>query len=191
MALSRRMDSCLRRNDGTLRAPSAVRGCIGWGRRGVAPSPLIPRRLVIPAKAGIWPIPDFSTLSRRVRGVLSPYRERGIGARCAPARGRNSRFRGNDEALGIIGRRGALRLVMALSRRMDSGLRRNDGTLRAPSAVRGCIGSRETGRVAPQTGRSPVSPDPQPHRHSRESGNLPPPPDSSTLSRRVRGVLSP
>jgi len=39
-----RMDSCLRRNDGTLRAPSAV------------PSP------------------------RRVRGVLSPYRERGNSA---------------------------------------------------------------------------------------------------------------
>ena len=38
-----------------------------------------------------------STLSRRVRGVLSPYRERGGGA-CAPQMGRDSRLRGNDEA---------------------------------------------------------------------------------------------
>ena len=44
MALARRMDSCLRRNDG---APSR---------------------------------PDCSTLSRRVRGVLSPSRERGDSA---------------------------------------------------------------------------------------------------------------
>ena len=44
-------------------------------------------------------------------------------------------LRGNDKALGIIGRRGALRPVMALARRMDSRFRRNDGTLRAPSAA--------------------------------------------------------
>ena len=48
-------------------------------RRGIAPSPMIPRGLVIPAKAGTyWMRPDRSTLSRRVRGILSPSRERGI-----------------------------------------------------------------------------------------------------------------
>ena len=46
-----------------------------------APSPYSPGALVIPAKAGTYPIaprPDRSTLSRRVRGVLSPCRERGM-----------------------------------------------------------------------------------------------------------------
>ena len=60
-----------------------------------APSPSHPRGPVIPAKAGTYwrrlayakagtypnaARPDRSTLSRRVRGVLSPYRERGIRA---------------------------------------------------------------------------------------------------------------
>ena len=49
------------------------------GRGALRPSPPLPRGLVIPAKAGTyWLRPDSSTLSRRVRGVLSPYRERGI-----------------------------------------------------------------------------------------------------------------
>ena len=65
--------------------------------------------------------PDRSTLSRRVRGVLSPYRERGNAAlarrmgRDSRLRGNDgspvgSRFRGNDEAPGDMGRRGAMRL---------------------------------------------------------------------------------
>ena len=63
-----------------------------------APSPSHPQSLVIPAKAGTYwrrharesgnlphraanaLRPDRSTLSRRVRGVLSPYRERGNSA---------------------------------------------------------------------------------------------------------------
>ena len=67
-------------------------------RRGAQrPVSLFPRDLVIPAKAGTyWRRPDRSTLSRRVRGVLSPYRERGILALCAPQMGRRSRLRGND-----------------------------------------------------------------------------------------------
>ena len=53
------------------------------------------------------------------------------------------------------------------------------------------VGRNPFGAQAPQTGRSPVSNDPPGPRHSRESGNLPQAPDRSTLSRRVRGVLSP
>ena len=66
------------------------------GDGALAPSPMTTGGLVIPAKAATYPNaarPDSSTLSRRVRGVLSPYRERGIralarpqdGARCAPS----------------------------------------------------------------------------------------------------------
>ena len=38
-----------------------------------------------------------------------------------------------------------------------------------------CVGRNPFGASAPQTGRRPVSPNPHAPRHSRESGNLPPP----------------
>ena len=81
------------------------------GDGALAPSPMTTGGLVIPAKAGTYWMrlayakagtypdaarPDRSTLSRRVRGVLSPYRERGIRALARLKWIRGSRFRGND-----------------------------------------------------------------------------------------------
>ena len=79
----------------TMREGMTVEGGMETNKRGrgrgprdralCATSPSHPRGLVIPAKAGTyWMSPDSSTLSRRVRGVLSPYRERGKCGACAP-----------------------------------------------------------------------------------------------------------
>ena len=63
-------------------APAQVNGLLSWRSRG--------------GRGALRP--DSSTLSRRVRGVLSPYRERGIGRWRAANGGRDSRLRGNDGA---------------------------------------------------------------------------------------------
>ena len=115
------------------------------------------------AKAGTYPIaprthraanaarPDPSTLSRRVRGVLSPYRERGNSALARRPLGRDSRLRGNDGKKG--GNDGE-----------EAGVTMKEDEMEASE--------REQARRPRRGATRPVSkPSPGP-RHSRESGNL-------------------
>ena len=78
------------------------------------------------------PRPDRSTLTRRVRGVLSPYRERGNWALARRPLGRDSRLRGND------GKKGGNDGEEAGVTTMEDGMEARAGT--AP----------KTGRCAPR-----------------------------------------
>ena len=93
-----------------------------------APSPLIPKRLVIPAKAGTYPQSPLS-----LQGERTPRTRR--------------------ERVLATGR-----VAFRHSPTLPSFLRRQE-SIRAPQC--------------PRRGASPVSPNPQAPRHSRESGNLP------------------
>ena len=134
------------------------------------------------ASARLWCLrADSSTLSRRIRGVLSPSRERGNAALARPIRaagfpstregrpkGVGSRFRGNDEAPGGRGRRGKHPVYGACAPTPVP----SPAAFAASSPLIGRGGIRRL-RACGRGATRPVSKSSPGPRHSRASGNLP------------------